>query len=166
MKEFLDQVLPPILGAITVGLTGVVVAIIKVVGDVVVQYIGKKKEAVEQRLQLDKHVEEINTAKQIWNIVEEKYRISDNISDLAKSKADEFDKLLLKKIPYLTKDEISDIRQAIAGEVNKGKAMLNEDKFKDQAKELVNKNIELENKNAELQDKLSAISNYVPSKEQ
>ena len=54
---------------------------------------------VEQKLKLDQHEEEIKTAKQIQNIVEGKYRITDNIKDLAKSKADYFDKLLLEKIP-------------------------------------------------------------------
>lgn len=59
---------------------------------------------VEQKLKIAQHEEEIKTAKQIWNIVEEKYRITDNIKDLAKSKADYFYKLLLEKIPYLTEE--------------------------------------------------------------
>ena len=115
----MEKILDPILAALTLGIVGVLVAIIKSVGDVTIQYIAKKKEMVEQKLQLDKHTEEIQTAKQVWNIVEEKYRITDNINNLAKSKADEFDKLMLAKIPYLTKDEITDIRQSIAGEINK-----------------------------------------------
>ena len=162
----MDKILDPILGAVALGITGILVALIKSVGDVVIEYIAKKKQVVEQRLQLDKHIEEIETAKQIWNIVEEKYRITDNIKDLAKSKADEFDKLLLEKIPYLTKDEVNQLRQALAGEINKGKGMLNEDNLKQQATELVNKNNALEIENEELKNKLSAISNYVPTEQQ
>ena len=161
----MDKILEPILGAIAIGITGILVAIIKSVGDVAIEYIVKKKQVVEQRLQLDKHVEEVETAKQVWNIVEEKYRITDNIKDLAKSKADEFDKLLLEKIPYLTKDEVNQLRQALAGEINKGKGMLNEDNLKQQATELVNKNNALENENATLKNKLAAISNFVPTEQ-
>ncbi|WP_024614397.1 hypothetical protein [Clostridium sp. Ade.TY] len=162
----MDKILEPILGAVAIGVTGILVAIIKSVGDVAIEYIGKKKQVVEQRLQLDKHVEEVETAKQIWNIVEEKYRITDNIKDLAKSKADEFDKLLLEKIPYLTENQVKMLRQAIAGEVNKGKALLNEDNLKQQATELVNKNNALESENAALKNKLAAISSYVPTEQE
>lgn len=161
----MDKVLDPILGAVALGITGILVAIIKSVGDIVIEYIGKKKQVVEQRLQLDKHIEEIETAKQVWNIVEEKYRITDNIEKLAKSKADMFDKLLLEKIPYLTEDEVKQLRQAIAGEINKGKALLNEDDLKKQAQDLVTKNTTLEQENAELKNKLNAISNYVPQEQ-
>lgn len=161
----MDKILDPILGAVAIGITGILVAIIKSVGDVIIEYIAKKKEVVEQRLQLDKHVEEIETAKQVWNIVEEKYRITDNITNLAKSKADMFDKLLLEKIPYLTEDEVKQLRQALAGEINKGKALLNEDNLKQQATELVNKNNALESENAALKNKLAAISNYVPKEQ-
>lgn len=161
----MEKILDPILTALTLGIVGVLVAIIKSVGDVTIQYIAKKKEMVEQKLQLDKHTEEIQTAKQVWNIVEEKYRITDNINNLAKSKADEFDKLMLAKIPYLTKDEITDIRQSIAGEINKGKAMLNTDDLRKQANDVVVENNKLKTENAELKNKLSAISNFVPTTE-
>lgn len=161
----MDKILNSILYAITIGVVGILVSIIKIVGDVIIDYIGKKKEVVEQRLQLDKHVEEIETAKQVWNIVEEKYRITDNIENLAKSKADTFDKLLLEKIPYLTEDEVKQLRQALAGEINKGKALLNEDDLKKQATELINKNTTLEQENAELKNKLNAISNFVPQEQ-
>lgn len=162
----MDKILDPILGAIALGITGVLVAIIKSVGDVIIEYIAKKKEVVEQRLQLDKHVEEVETAKQVWNIVEEKYRITDSITNLTKSKADMFDKLLLEKIPYLTEDEVKQLRQALAGEINKGKALLNEDDLKKQAQDLVTKNATLEQENTELKNKLNAISNYVPQEQQ
>lgn len=161
----MDNILDPILGAVAIGITGVLVAIIKSVGDVAIEYIGKKKQVVEQRLQLDKHVEEIEMAKQIWNIVEEKYRITDNITDLAKSKADAFDKLLKEKIPYLKDEQINQLRQAIAGEINKGKAMLNEDNLKEQAIKLTEDNSKLKSENEELKNKLNSISNYLPKEQ-
>ncbi|MEG2712549.1 MAG: cobalt ABC transporter permease, partial [Clostridia bacterium] len=154
------------LGAIAVGLTGVLVAVIKNVGDIAIEYLAKKKKVVEQTLKLDQHAEEIETAKQIWNIVEEKYRITDNIENLAKSKADAFDKMLLDKIPGITEDQVKQLRQAIAGEINKGKAMLSEDTLKQQAQELVTKNNTLVQENLELKTKLNAISSYVPKEQQ
>ncbi|MGG7077602.1 cobalt ABC transporter permease [Clostridium sardiniense] len=158
----MDKILDPILGAVAIGVVGILVAIIKSVGDVAIEYIAKKKDAVEQKLQLDKHVEEIETAKQVWNIVEEKYRITDNIKELVKSKADAFDRLLLEKIPYLTDDQVKMLRQAIAGEINKGKVLLNEDNLKQQATELVTKNNALKQENIELKNKLNQISQVVP----
>ncbi|MBY0756503.1 cobalt ABC transporter permease [Clostridium sardiniense] len=158
----MDKILDPILSAVAIGVVGILVAIIKSVGDVSTEYIAKKKDVVEQRLQLDKHVEEIETAKQVWNIVEEKYRITDNIKELVKSKSDMFDKLLLEKIPYLTEEQVKMLRQAIAGEVNKGKEMLNNDNLRKQAEEIINKNTTLEQENAELKNKLNRISQVVP----
>lgn len=153
----MEKVIEPILTALTLGIVGVILAIIKSVGDVTIQYIAKKKEMVEQKLKLDQHEEEIKTAKQIWNIVEEKYRITDNIKDLAKSKADYFDKLLLEKIPYLTEEQVKMLRQAIAGEVNKGKKQLFEDSLKQQATQLVEENEKLKLLNAETENKLAAV---------
>lgn len=153
----MEKIIEPILTALTLGIVGVILAIIKSVGDVTIQYIAKKKEMVEQKLKLDQHEEEIKTAKQIWNIVEEKYRITDNIKDLAKSKADYFDKLLLEKIPYLTEEQVKMLRQAIAGEVNKGKKQLFEYSLKQQATQLVEENEKLKLLNAETENKLAAV---------
>ena len=153
----MEKIIEPILTALTLGIVGVILAIIKSVGDVTIQYIAKKKEMVEQKLKLDQHEEEIKTAKQIWNIVEEKYRITDNIKDLAKSKADYFDKLMLEKIPYLTEEQVKMLRQAIAGEVNKGKKLLFEDSLKQQATQLVEENEKLKLLNEETENKLAAV---------
>ncbi|WP_415329272.1 hypothetical protein [Clostridium perfringens] len=74
----MEKIIEPILTALTLGIVGVILAIIKSVEDVIIQYIAKKKEMVEQKLKLDQHEEEIKTAKQIWNIVEGKCVIIDS----------------------------------------------------------------------------------------
>ncbi|MDU4072460.1 MAG: hypothetical protein E7H79_00340 [Clostridium perfringens] len=61
----MEKIIELILTALTLGIVGVILAIIKSVGDVTIQYIAKKKEMVEQKLKLDQHEEEIKTAKQI-----------------------------------------------------------------------------------------------------
>ncbi|MDU7550115.1 MAG: hypothetical protein E7K59_16060 [Clostridium perfringens] len=65
--------------------------------------------------------------------------------------------MLLENCPYLTKDELIQIRQSIAGEYNKGKAMLHEDSLKQQATQLVEENEKLKLLNAETENKLAAV---------
>lgn len=161
-ETIINQVLP----AIGVALTGVFVAIIRSVGNATVAYFSKKRELVNNQIKLEKYKEEINMAKQVWNIVEEKYRIADNLDKFITSKADDFDKLLLDKIPYLTKEQVAELRQTIAGEVNKGKEVLLKDNFKEETKKIVEENNKLINENEELKSKLTRISEVVPKKQE
>ena len=154
----INQIGPVVIAAV-IGILGVT---IKAVGNVIIELIQKKKEEVEQKLQIGKHQQELATAREIWNIVDEKYRITDKVEDLIKSKADDFDKLLLEKIPYLTNDEVQDLRQTIAGEINQGKKLLNEDSFKTQLVDIQNKNTQLVQENEELKAKLNQVKSVLP----
>ncbi|NGT74864.1 cobalt ABC transporter permease [Clostridium perfringens] len=153
----MEKILDPILSAVGVALATVLVAIIKSVGNEAVEYLKAKKKVADQKIKESKYNELFEVGKNIWNMVEEKYRITDNIENLAKSKADMFDKMLLEKFPHLTKEELIEVRQAIAGEVNKGKAMLNEDSLKQQATQLVEENEKLKLLNAETENKLAVV---------
>ncbi|OVE67930.1 hypothetical protein CCS79_13315 [Clostridium diolis] len=66
----------------------------------------------------------ITVGKAIWNIVDENFRISKTVEEKMISKADQFDKLLLAKFPELSQSDVTEIRQAIAGEINQGKAVV------------------------------------------
>ncbi len=66
----------------------------------------------------------ITVGKAIWNVVDENFRISKTVEEKVLSKADQFDKLLLTKFPELSQDDVAEIRQAIAGEINQGKAVV------------------------------------------
>ncbi|MDK0574306.1 cobalt ABC transporter permease [Clostridium perfringens] len=153
----MEKILDPILSAVGVALATVLVAIIKSVGNEAVEYLKTKKKVADQKIKESKYAELFEVGKNIWNMVEEKYRVTDNIETLAQSKADMFDKMLLEKFPHLTKEELIEVRQAIAGEVNKGKAMLNEDSLKQQATQLVEENEKLKLLNAETENKLAAV---------
>ncbi|ELC8463867.1 cobalt ABC transporter permease [Clostridium perfringens] len=153
MEKFLD----PILSALGVALASVLVVVIKSLGEATREFIKVKVEAMEQKIKESKYNELFEVGKNIWNMVEEKYRVTDNIETLAQSKADMFDKMLLKKFPHLTKEELTEVRQAIAGEYNKGKAMLHEDSLKQQATQLVEENEKLKLLNAETENKLAAV---------
>ena len=158
MEKFLD----PILSALAAAIALFLATIIKTLGDQLIQLIKVKIEATDQKLKTSKFNEAYETGKKIFFAIEEKYRIADNIENLAKSKADLFDKMLLENCPYLTKDELMQIRQSIAGEFNKGKAMLHEDSLKQQVTQLVEENNKLKTEKDDLDNKLAAISNYVP----
>ena len=163
----LQDVLVNQIGTIAIAAVVAILSVtIKAVGNVIIQLIEKKKQEVEQTLKLNEHQQELQTAKEVWNMVDEKYRITDKVENLIKSKADDFDKLLLEKIPYLTNDEVQDLRQTIAGEINQGKKLLNEDSFKTQLVDIQNKNTQLVQENSELKAKLNQVKSVLPIEQQ
>jgi hypothetical protein len=121
MKEVLINQIAPIAAT---AIVAILVAIIKQVGNAAIEFFVTKKKEVEQNIKISGHEEELTTAKEIWNIIEEKFRITENAEQILSSKADEFDKLLLQRIPELSVQNLDDLRQAIAGEYNKGKINL------------------------------------------
>lgn len=153
----MEKILDTILSAVGVALATVLVAIIKSVGNEAVEYLKTKKKVADQKIKESKYAELFEVGKNIWNMVEEKYRVTDNIENLAKSKAAMFDRMLLEKFPHLTEKELTEVRQALAGEYNKGKAMLHEDSLKQQATQLVEENEKLKLLNAETENKLAAV---------
>lgn len=117
-----------------------------------------QKSGLEEKIIRNKQY--IDVAKQVWNIVEENFRITESVEKKLSSKADEFNKIMLDKFPELTISDISELRQSIAGEVNKGKdAVLENSEI---LKKLQEENEQLKSKNIDLESKLAAISNYVP----
>jgi len=121
MKELLINQIAPI---VATAIVAILVAIIKQVGSVAIEFLVAKKKEAEQNTKISGHEAELNTAKEVWNIIEEKFRITENATQFLDSKADEFDNLLLQRIPELSAKNLEDLRQAIAGEYNKGKINL------------------------------------------
>ena len=152
MQEFLtNEILTQVLPTIGVVLTAILVTIIKKIGNEAVEYISKKKEVVDQQLNSDKNKELLETAKQVWNIVEEKFRITESLEEFIGSKADEFDKLLLEKLPFLTESQVKELRA------------LFKDTFKEEVKKIQEDNSKLIQENNDLKNKLNIISGVVPS---
>jgi hypothetical protein len=118
MKELLISQIAQILATVIVA---ILVVIIKKVGDAAIELLVAKKKEAEIRIIASGHEAELNTAKEVWNIIEEKFRITENATQILGSKSDLFDKLLLGRIPGLSQQNLDDLRQAIAGEVNKCK---------------------------------------------
>ena len=94
---------------------------IKTVLKLIVKVLESKlvKSGLEEKILKNKNY--ITVAKQIWNLVDENFRISETVEEKLESKAEQFDKLLLAKVPELSEEDIAEIRQSIAGEVNSGK---------------------------------------------
>ncbi|AGX43264.1 hypothetical protein [Clostridium saccharobutylicum] len=98
-------------------------------------------------------------AKEVWGIVDEKFRITEKADDKLKSKAEEFNKLLITKFPELTEEDVMYFRQAVAGAVNKDKEALISNS--DLLKQLQDTNANLLTENAELKNKISQIQTTV-----
>lgn len=158
MKEILINQVAPVAATAVIA---ILVAIIKSVGDVAIDVLKNKKEEIVQKIKASGHEEELNTAKEVWNIIEEKYRITENASQVLGSKADEFDKLLLQRIPGLSQQNLSDLRQAIAGEVNKGKAAIIQDNTAQQIADLQQANATLQSENLNLKSTINQISSAI-----
>ncbi|NMF06503.1 cobalt ABC transporter permease [Clostridium beijerinckii] len=121
MKEILiNQILP----IVDTSVVAILAVIIKQVGNSIIDFFIQKKSEIGQKIRINEHQEEINTAREVWNIVEEKFRITENATELLTSKADEFDKVLMERIPGLSKENLEFLRQTIAGEVNKDRDIL------------------------------------------
>lgn len=64
---------------------------------------------------------ELKLAIDIWNRVDEDFRISEKIAEEYDSKANYFKELILKQFPNMSDEEIINIRQTVAGIMNKNK---------------------------------------------
>ena len=63
----------------------------------------------------------LTIAEDIWHRVEEDYRINDKVAITFNNKAKYFDSLLLAKFPSLTQNDLDELRQVVAGQINRYK---------------------------------------------
>ncbi len=116
-----------------------------------------KKSGVEELILQNQNY--ITVAKQIWNTVEENFRIAEKVEDKLKSKVDEFNAALLAKFPELTQSDVDNLRQSIAGSVNAGKEAVISNS--DLLKQLQESNAQIRAENATLKDQLSKVQTLV-----
>jgi len=120
----LQQIINAVVPVAVTALIAVLVAIIKALGDAGVQFIQRKKDALEVKIGADAYNQNLTFAKAAWAIVDEKFRITPTLEKTVEAKQKEFTAQLEKLIPGITDDEIEQLRQAVAGEVNKGRAAI------------------------------------------
>ena len=120
VQQIVNAVVPVAVAA----LIAVLVAIIGAVGDAAVSFIGKKKEALQVKIGADTYNKNLSFAFAAWNIVEEFFRITPAVKKTLDSTGKMFADEMKKFVPSLTDAEIEQLRQAVAGAVNKGKAVV------------------------------------------
>ena len=120
LQEILNQIVPILVTVIV----GILVVIVKSVGDAATSYIQAKKDAIVLKLGVDKYNQELAFAGSIWDIVEENFRIGEIVGDTILKKQEMFDKLLKERVPSLTEAQIESLRQSIAGVVNAGRDII------------------------------------------
>ncbi|MBB6622580.1 cobalt ABC transporter permease [Clostridium gasigenes] len=156
MKE---QIINQIVPFLITSLVAILVATIKVVGKEVIAFLRKNKEVKEQTIKTNGHEDQLRAAKEVWHIVEEKFRIIENVESLINSKADEFDKMLLNKVPSLKKEDLEYLRQTVAGEFNKGKqALLSNTAINVQLQAY---NLQIQQENDQLKQKLTQLQTII-----
>lgn len=117
MQELLNQIMPLLVTC----LVGVLVVVVKSIGDVSKKLIEAKVAEVIAKIGKVEYEKRISTAMDIWGIVEEHFRLSGIIEETMSEKAALFNDLLLERIPSLDQADIDYLRQTIAGQVNSAK---------------------------------------------
>lgn len=102
----------------------------------------------------------IKVAKQIWYMIDENFRISTIVEEKLKSKVDLFNEAILKKFPELSQEDVDNLRQAIAGEINQGKdEIINNSEI---IKQLTEENSNLKAQNENLLSELNNVKSALP----
>ena len=116
MDNFLT-ILYPVLLTILTGFLGVLGReVTKLAPDII--------EFVAAKIGLVKYQKGKLVALDVWNVIEEHFRINNIIGDTVQAKITMFETLIKQKIPSITDADILLFRQAIAGEVNKDKPII------------------------------------------
>lgn len=100
--EQLNQILT-LLGGFVVA---ILVIVIPALGKLVGTYLGKLIEAKEQEMGQAEYDANKKLAIDLVKIVEERFKLG----EIATNKVDEFTRLLLEKVPYVTESEIKDLK--------------------------------------------------------
>lgn len=132
---------------------------IKTIFKLIVKVLESKlsKSGLEEKILKNKNY--ITVAKQIWNVVDENFRISETVEEKLESKAEQFDKLVLAKFPELSQEDVEELRQSVAGEVNAGKeAVLDNSNL---LKQLQEDNTNLKTELATLTEQLNKVQALV-----
>lgn len=125
MKEILISQIAPIAAT---AITAILCIILKQVGNAGIDLIVTKKKETEQKIEVSGYKSKVDQAFEVWNIVDDKFRLTQNAMEIFGSKEKLFEDILLQRIPGLNQKNIDDLRDTISGIVNKGrKAVIPDD---------------------------------------
>ena len=128
MEQWIISNIVPILAT---ALFAVITAIVKGIGDVIIAYFSRKEKALIAKIGADTYNHDLTVARSVWGMVDEEARtnpelqkIIGNVTARIQAKQKLFAEKIQKAIPGITDDEIEQLRQAVAGEINKGREAL------------------------------------------
>ncbi|WBW96038.1 hypothetical protein [Oceanirhabdus sp. W0125-5] len=104
-----------IYGVILKGVLIILSGVLAVIVTTFIDYLGKKRKEIIIRIGKERYNENYRIGKMIYYAVEQKFK---NTAGKAEEKREEFDKLILEKIPLLTEKDIELLRESIVGEIN------------------------------------------------
>jgi hypothetical protein len=110
---------------ITSTATTVITAILVVIGKEAIKLIVDKRNEIQQKTKDKGYNETLQKAIEVWHIVDDKFRITENALAAFGSKEKLFEKILLDRIPGLTQKDINDLRDTISGIINQGRKAIN-----------------------------------------
>lgn len=157
MRELLISQIAPIAAT---AITAILCLVIKKVGKSGIELLDAKKREADQRIIDNGYKSNVDKAREVWRIVDDKFRLTQNAIDIFGSKEKLFEDILLQRIPGLNQKNIDDLRDTISGVVNEGRAKLTVDSSAEQLSELQQVNTDLKNENEVLKDKLNKIQTY------
>jgi hypothetical protein len=117
LKEMLSIVMSTV-----VSILGVIITTLGAYG---INFIKLKRDAVINQIGINQYNQDKKLALDIWNIVEEHFRVNQVVGISINNKIKMFSDEIKKKCPYLTDQEIAFLRQTIAGEMNSFKNTIN-----------------------------------------
>ncbi|WP_160688296.1 cobalt ABC transporter permease [Clostridium sp. C2-6-12] len=158
MKEVLISQIAPIAAT---AITAILCVVIKNIGKAGIELFAAKKKEVEQRIENNGYKSTLDKALEVWRIVDDKFRLTQNAKEVFGSKENLFEQILIERIPGLTQKNIDDIRDTVSGIVNEGRQALTEDSKTQQLEELKQVNTDLQKENEELKSKINNIQAYV-----
>jgi hypothetical protein len=119
-----QQIINAVVPVAVTALVAVVVAIVKAVGDAAISFAQKQMAALEVKIGADTYNQKLTFAQQAWNMVDEYFRITPAVTKTIEAAQSLFAVEIKKFIPDISDGEIAQLRQAVAGEVNKGRATI------------------------------------------
>lgn len=105
--------------AAVAALAAVLSAAVRAFGDAGVEYLRQKQQALKAKLGEEEYRRRLNFARQAWSIVEEYFRITPAVEKTMEAKQRKFAEVLKHMVPCVTDAEIEQLRQTVAGEVNR-----------------------------------------------
>ncbi len=110
--------------AVAAALAAVLAAAVRAFGEAGVAYLRQKQEELINRMGAEQYDRSLSLAREAWYIVDEYFRITPNVEKTMQAKQEKFAEEIKKLLPAVTDEEIGQLRQAIAGEVNRAKALV------------------------------------------